>query len=286
MHNLDDNTITDEVLEQFSEGAPTRLRQVACSLIRHLHEFAREVRLTPQEWKTGIDFLTELGHITDDKRQEFILLSDTLGVSMLVDVINHRVPAGATQTTVLGPFYLDNPPLFEQGADISGDAEGEPLYVDITVKDADCNPVPGATVDVWQSDSEGFYDVQKPDVEGSQLRGRLKTDGEGRLRCWSQLPVAYPIPDDGPVGDMLRATKRHPWRPAHMHFLIAAPGHETLVTHLFVHDSLYLDSDAVFAVKDSLICKFPMHPASEAAPDRRKLDRDWRDLHYTFSLSN
>jgi hydroxyquinol 1,2-dioxygenase len=283
MRDINDATITEEVLRRF-EGTPdARLRQIMLSLVKHAHAFVRDVELTPEEWMAAISYLTRTGQISVGGRQEFILLSDTLGVSMLVDAINNAAGSGVTASTVLGPFYLDNPPVLDQGADISGKAEGEPLYVEAEVRSGD-TPLADAIVDVWQSDSEGFYDVQRSDLEGPQLRGRFRTDAAGRVRFWSILPTAYPIPDDGPVGEMLKATNRHPWRPAHLHFMIAAPGHRTLTTHIFVDGDAYLESDAVFGVKSSLIDAFPAQPPGEA-PDGRRMDRPWRRLNYAFGLA-
>jgi hydroxyquinol 1,2-dioxygenase len=284
MRDFDEHTITEEVIDRFKETPDPRLKTILDSLVRHLHDFVRDVEPSFSEWMGAIEFLTRTGQICSGARQEFILLSDTLGVSMLVDAINHRVPAGATETTVLGPFYVEDPPLFADGADISAGLPGEPLYVDALFASADGEPLAGATVDVWQSDSEGYYDVQRPDLEGAALRGRLRTDESGRVRFWSITPTAYPIPDDGPVGQMLTATKRHPWRPAHLHFMVSAPGHETLVTHVFVDGDPYLESDAVFGVKSSLIDAYPVQPAGEA-PGGRIIDGSWRRLDYRFGLS-
>ncbi|MDB5460620.1 MAG: intradiol ring-cleavage dioxygenase [Caulobacteraceae bacterium] len=283
MRDVDEHTITDEVIDRFKDTPDPRLKQIVESLVHHLHDFVRDVEPSFDEWMGAIQFLTRTGQICSDSRQEFILLSDTLGVSMLVDAINHRMPEGATETTVLGPFYVEDPPVFANGADISAGQPGEPLYVDAQFTSPEGAPLAGATVDVWQSDSEGYYDVQRSDLEGAALRGRLFADEEGRVRFWSIAPTAYPIPYDGPVGDMLTATKRHPWRPAHLHFMVAAPGYETLVTHIFVAGDRYLESDAVFGVKSGLIDPFPPQ-APGVAPDGRRMDRRWRRLDYRFGL--
>jgi hydroxyquinol 1,2-dioxygenase len=185
-----------------------------------------------EEWMQAIQFLTRVGQISVGGRQEFIMLSDTLGISTLVDALAHRETAGATQSTVLGPFYRDDQPVLPQGTDIAQGEEGVPLYVDVGFTSAG-DPLAAATVDIWQSDSEGYYDAQRPEL-GSRFRCRFETDVNGRVRCWTIMPTAYPIPHDGPVGEMLKATNRHPWRPAHLHFLVSAPGCETLVTHIFV----------------------------------------------------
>lgn len=284
MSNLDERSITDAVLERFGNTPDPRLQQIVNSVVRHLHDCVREIEPSFEEWMYAIQFLTRTGQISVDGRQEFILLSDTLGVSMLVDAINHRLPKGATETTVLGPFFVDKQPVEEQGADIARGAPGQPLFVEAQFSSVDGKPLKGAVVDVWQSDSEGFYDVQRNDLDAPQLRARFHTDAEGRLRFWTIMPTAYPIPDDGPVGDMLKATARHPWRPAHLHFMAAAPGHTTLVTHVFVAGDKYLESDAVFGVKDSLIDPYPEQPATQAPPDGRNLNGPWRRLRYAFRL--
>lgn len=284
MRDFDENNITAAVIDRYKNTPDPRLKQIMTSLVQHLHDFVRDVQLTEEEWTKAIDFLTRTGHLCTDKRQEFILLSDTLGVSMLVDAINHRFAKGTTETTVLGPFYVQNPPEAELGADIRGEAEGEPLYVDGSILSEDGKPVPNAIIDVWHSDAEGFYDVQLPDLEEPTLRARFHADAEGRFRFWTILPRYYPIPYDGTVGEMLTATKRHPYRPAHVHFKIMADGHETLVTHLFVNGDQYLDTDAVFAVKNSLVRDFTQESPG-VAPDGKKIATPWRRLHNDFVLA-
>ncbi|CAN7330891.1 intradiol ring-cleavage dioxygenase [Bosea sp. LjRoot237] len=285
MRNFDQDSITQAVLERIAGAPDARTRQVSEALVRHLHDFIREVRPTQEEWAKGIAFLTDTGQMCTGTRQEFILLSDTLGVSMLVDAINHDHQSAVTESTVLGPFYVEGPPEAALGSDISGELPGEPMYVSGSVTAADGSPLTGAIVDVWHSDEDGYYDVQhSEDAADLVARARLRTDAQGRFHFWSIKPAAYPIPHDGPVGKMLEAQGRHPWRPAHVHFMIAAPGHETLVTHVFVAGDQYLDSDAVFGVKDSLISEFTGQPAG-TAPDGRTLDRPWCRLTYDFQLS-
>lgn len=283
MRNFDEFTITDAVLERVANAADPRARQVSEALVRHLHAFVREIEPNQAEWEAGIRFLTRVGHMCDSKRQEFILLSDTLGISMLVDAINHRRQENATETTVLGPFYVQGPPEHAHGENISEGLKGEPLHVAGSVAGQDGRPLANAIVDVWHSDDDGYYDVQQDGLHEAAMRARFRTDGQGRFHFWTIKPAAYPIPHDGPVGDMLEAQGRHPWRPAHVHFMIEAPGHETLVTHVFVAGDPYLDSDAVFGVKDSLVRTFEQHSAGRA-PGGRTLDRPYATLHYDFTL--
>ena len=288
MRNFNENTITGAVLGRIAASADPRVKQISEALIRHLHAFVREVRPTQKEWEYGIDFLTRTGQMCDDKRQEFILLSDTLGVSMLVDAINHPVPEGATETTVLGPFYVQAAPEKQNGDDIAGNIagnmEGDPLLVTGSVSTVDGRPLAGATVDVWHSDDDGYYDVQQLDeIGGLAMRARFHADANGRFHFWSIKPAAYPVPHDGPVGEMLEAQGRHPWRPAHVHFMISAPGFEQLVTHVFVAGDQYLDSDVVFGVKDSLIREFVRCPPGRA-PDGRTIASEYFHLNYDFGL--
>ncbi len=285
MRNVDENTITADALSRIQGTADPRLKRIMYSLIRHLHDFAREVELTEEEWWQGIKFLTDTGHITDDKRQEFILLSDTLGLSMLVIAQNNRKPKGCTEATVFGPFHVEGAPQYSLGADIANGAQGEDCYVDTRVRGLNGEPVAGAMVEVWQSDAEGFYDVQYADLKQHRARGILRTDEQGQLYFKSVLPTAYPIPDDGPVGHMLETTGRHPWRPAHMHFMISAPGYERLVTHVFRDDDKYLDSDAVFGVRSSLICHWDRHEAGGQTPDGRRNERPFYSLKFEFVLN-
>ena len=259
MRNLTQDNITQAVIARLAETPDARLKEIMTSLVQHLHAFARDVKLTEEEWFKGIDFLTRVGHITDDKRQEFILLSDTLGLSMLTVAMNNDKPAGCTESTVFGPFFVEGAPHFDLGQDVANGAAGIPCVVQGTVRGLNGEPVPGAEIEVWQADAEGKYDVQR---EGGplQARGVLHANGKGEYHFKSILAEAYPIPDDGPVGEMLRATKRHPWRPAHLHFMIKAPGYETLITHVFRDGDRYLDSDAVFGVRQSLIAQWKKQP--------------------------
>jgi hydroxyquinol 1,2-dioxygenase len=281
VRDFDEFNITQSVMNRFSDAPDARLREVMQRLVLHLHAFIRDVDLSFDEWRTAIQFLTRTGQICSDTRQEFILLSDTLGASMLVDAINHRLRGNATETTVLGPFFVEGAERLRNGADIASGASGVPLLVRGRVTSEEQQPISGAIVEVWQSDSEGFYDVQR--TVGQRLRASFETAASGTFHFWSIVPSYYPIPEDGPVGEMLRATKRHPYRPAHVHFMISAAGYEQLITHVFVNGDRYLDSDAVFGVKNSLVGDFEEH-APGAAPDGRQLDTRWQSLCYEFRL--
>jgi protocatechuate 3,4-dioxygenase beta subunit len=246
------------VAASFADTPDPRLREVMTSLVRHLHDFVKDVELTEEEWGFAVDFLTRTGHMSDDVRQEFILLSDVLGVSMLVETINHRTGGRSTESTVLGPFHMVESPPRDLGDDIALDGKGAPCLVSGQVTGPDGEPLAGASVDVWQANEDGFYDVQQPGIQPERnLRGLFTTDGEGRFWFRSIVPKYYPIPDDGPVGQLLAATGRHPNRPAHLHFIVTAPGYRPVTTHVFVDDSPYLDSDAVFGVKESLVRPVP-----------------------------
>jgi hydroxyquinol 1,2-dioxygenase len=279
VRNIDEQTITPAVLAAMAECGDERLLEVMSSLVRHLHDFAREVSLTENEWFAGIRFLTEAGRITDDRRQEFILLSDVLGLSMLVTAQNNTKPAGCTESTVLGPFFVEGAPKVENGADIANGAPGAPSVVRGRVLGLAGEPVADAVIDVWQSDEDGFYDVQLPAQSGEpEARGRaqLRSDSDGRFHFRSVLPEHYPIPHDGPVGTLLEALGRHPWRPAHVHFKIEAPGYERLITHVFRDGDVYLDSDAVFGVRSSLVADWVRHdPEAGGAEPSYSLDFDF-----------
>jgi hydroxyquinol 1,2-dioxygenase len=284
MREFDETTITEAVLERVANAPDARARRVSEALVKHLHAFIREIEPTEAEWEWGIRFLTETGRLCSDTRQEFILLSDTLGVSTLVDAINHRLPLGATETTVFGPFYAA-PPVFDSGADIRGHLQGRPMYVAGRVSDADGGPLAGARVDVWHSDDQGFYDLQRfGDERRYAGRGRFHSGEDGRFHFWTVRPAAYPIPDDGPVGKMLKAQNRHPFRPEHIHFMIVAPGYRKLVTHIFAAGDQYLESDVVFGVKRSLVEEYQVHRGG-AAPDGRAMDGDWFSLDREFRLA-
>lgn len=234
-----------------------RLAQIMSSLVKHLHGFTKEVALTPDEWLYAVEFLTATGKICSAERQEFILLSDTLGLSMLVDAINNRRPESATENTVLGPFYVEGAPIRAMGDNISLDGKGESCCFIGKVLDLEGNPIDKACLDVWSDNAEGFYDVQQPEVQPKwNNRGRFITGPDGSYRFIGIKPVSYPIPDDGPVGKMLAALDRHPYRPAHMHFKVYAPGYNEIITHTFVGNDYYIGDDAVFGVKQTLVAPY------------------------------
>jgi protocatechuate 3,4-dioxygenase beta subunit len=257
--------ITRQVIASFEDTPDERLREIMQGLVRHLHGFVADVGLTEEEWAQAIAALTATGHITDDQRQEFILWSDTLGVSMLVDAISHRAPPGATESTVLGPFYVAGSPLRENGADIAQQQAGVPAWVQGRVLGIDGAPIEGAELDVWQNGDNQLYAVQDPGAPDDHLRGRFMTGPDGRFAFQAVRPVAYQIPADGPVGRMLAATRRHAWRPAHIHMVIRAAGYVPVTTHIFDAGSDYLDRDTVFAVKPSLVRQFEERAADDPA---------------------
>lgn len=266
MRQFTEETLTEAAIARLKDAKNPRLREIMTSAIKHLHAFAREVELTEEEWFEGIKFLTAVGKKCDDKRQEFILLSDVLGLSMMVVALNHRTAPGATEATVLGPFFVHGAPEWEYGADLRSKVtvKGEDTWVTGRVLSLDGKPIAGATIDVWQAKADGVYDTQDPHAE-FELRGRVKTNPEGRYAFATYKPVFYGVPTDGPVGELLRATGRHPMRPAHMHAIVNAPGYQQVITHVFVEGDPYLDSDAVFAVKDSLVGKYRKVDSPEEA---------------------
>lgn len=257
MQYFSEHTSVATVNDRMGPETTPRMAQVMGALVSHLHAFAKEVHLTQAEWEAGIAFLTKTGQMCSGERQEFILLSDVLGLSMLVDAINNRRPDGATENTVFGPFHVEDAPIRAMGDNISLDGKGDPCLFEGRVIDLSGNAIEGACVDVWSDNADGFYDVQQPGIQPQwNNRGRFYTGADGAYAFRGIKPTSYPIPDDGPVGKMLAAIGRHPYRPAHMHFLVTAPGFQRLVTHTFVGDDSYLTSDAVFGVKQTLIAPF------------------------------
>ena len=295
MIQLEDQDITQEAIARLADCQAPRFKQITAALIAHLHAFVREVQPSQAEWFEAIQFLTATGQKCDDKRQEFILLSDTLGVSMLVVALNqikgaqaYRERAGAdapmpTEATVQGPFYWEGSPPLPLGSDIGAGMPGEPTYYSGRVTDTQGHAIANCCLDVWSGDGDGLYDMQLGDSAGMRLRARFHTDAEGHYRFWSIRPSIYPVPDDGPVGAMLRKMGRHPNRPGHIHMMLYAPGYQSLTTHLFVSDSPYLHSDVVFGVRDSLIVDFVAHP-SGTAPDGRAMSNPYYSATYNFKL--
>jgi catechol 1,2-dioxygenase len=284
MRNLTEKNLTDAVVAKFANAPDARFKEIMTSLVRHLHDFVREVELTEAEWFEGIKFLTATGQKCDDQRQEFILLSDTLGISMLVDAINHRMPSGATESTVLGPFYRAGAPEIEMGGTIAQTDTGDPAYVSGRVTSPDGKPIAGALLDIWQTAPNGLYETQDENQPDYNLRGQLHTDKDGRYAFRTVIPVSYPVPTDGPVGRMLKAMGRHPMRPAHIHFVITAPGYERLATHLFAEGDQYLDSDAVFGVKNSLVVKFEENSSADMAKKLGFKGAPFYTTQYNFGL--
>jgi hydroxyquinol 1,2-dioxygenase len=285
MTQFNDIELTAAVIESFDKTPDPRTKFLLQELVRSLHDYVRKTDLTFGEWEVAIDFLTRTGQKCTPIRQEFILLSDVLGVSMLVDAVNHREREGATQTTVLGPFYVGEHPKMPHGADISSGLEGDRMFVQSRVTDLDGKPLPGVPVDIWHADDDGFYDSQKSTyaAQGPSSRARFITDEDGRLFFRTILPCSYPIPTDGPAGDLVLKTGRHPMRPAHVHFLVAAPGYEPLITHVFIEGDEYLNSDVVFGVKDDLIAT--VEQRSDAfMPDGQPASGPWHLMTYNFRM--
>jgi catechol 1,2-dioxygenase len=278
--------ITKEALRRYEGTEDPRLKEIMQSLTRHLHAFIKDVGLTEAEWWKAVDFLTRTGQMCSGKRQEFILLSDTLGVSMLVDLITHRRPEGATESTVFGPFYREGAPYLPPGGNMAeGETKGTPTMIEGRVLDLSGKPIVGAELDAWQTDPSGLYDSQHEDSDHLHMRGIYTTDAEGRYLIRTSRPVRYQIPSDGPVGEMLKATGRHPWRPAHVHFRVSAEGYHPVTTHLFDPVDPYLDTDAVFGVKDSLITEFKLHESRDRDAERFGMTPPFCTASYDFVLS-
>jgi len=278
--------LVQRVLDSFESTPNPRLKELVQSLTRHLHAFLREVRLTEEEWNSAIRFLTEAGHITGDTRQEFVLLSDVFGASMQMISMNNPANANATEATVLGPFFIEDAPEIQMGEDMSFGAVGEPLWVTGSVVDTSGKPVPGARVEVWEADEDGFYDVQYSD-DRTAARAHFFVPEQGEFQFWGLTPTPYPIPHDGPVGKLLEAVGRSPMRASHLHFMVEAPGYRTLITHIFVRGDELLSSDAVFGVQESLIKDFIQHPAGTPTPDGRVLPETatWSEVRFDIVLA-
>jgi len=284
MAYVTEKTLTDIAMQRWEQTHDPRLREVMVALVKHLHAFVREVELTEEEWMSAIMWLTKTGQLCTDKRQEFILTSDVLGVSMLVDAINHRFDSGTTPSTVQGPFFIPNSPELPMGADMSTGARGEPCYVSGVIRDVDGKPVEGAVVDVWQADGDGLYEAQIAGQEDAYLRAVYRTGPDGRYCVRTIVPLGYAIPMDGTVGNLIHSTDISYFRPAHIHFLIDAPGYDRLVTHLFKENTEYLDSDVVFGVKPELITPFRQMPAGPT-PAGDVSDAPFYTVNYDFVLN-
>ncbi|WP_168074847.1 dioxygenase [Caulobacter sp. SSI4214] len=277
-----EENITDIATARWATCHDPRLRELMTTLVKHAHAFIREVEPTHEEWLAATEYLAAVGQISDEKRKEFILLSDVLGISMLVVMQNGRKPSGATPDTVLGPFHIEESPILEQGADMAGELPGEPVYLSGTVRDHDGNPVAGAELDIWQADQEGAYEAQIPDC-GPRLRALQYTDSEGRYGFWTIAPKGYAIPMDGPVGALISQTDISYFRPAHIHFLLTAPGFQPVVTHLFREGAEYIDNDVVFGAKRELVVPFRAQPAGTVISGQ-KIERDFLTVDYDFVL--
>lgn len=287
MKDLNENNITDAVIGTFGSQTDARLRVVLEALVRHLHAFALEVELTPEEWETGIDFLYRSGQISVPERNEFVLISDVLGLSSLIDILKNREVDGATEHSVLGPFFVDGLPASPVGKDmIAAENDGDAVLAEGRVLTPEGEPIAGASVDVWQNATNGLYDSQDEDLEDHNLRCRMVTGEDGAYRFSSVRPQPYQVPTDGPVGELLRAVGRHPWRPAHFHFKVAAEGYSTLITELFPNDSAYLDEDAVFGVRESIVIDMQdANDAPQAGHLERVLTPPFKHVTYDFTLT-
>jgi len=283
MPEFNEKTITAAVIARLAECKDPRFQRVMSSLITHLHDFVRDVNLTEQEWINALMFLTATGKACTDKRQEFILLSDTLGVSVLVISLNHPPEQGSLESTVLGPFYWENAPEFPLGGNLAAGVSGEPAFYSGRVLTTDGKPIANALLDIWSGDGDGTYDMQMAGDVGMKARGKIRTDAQGRYWFRSIKPTYYPVPTDGPVGVMLRRMGRHPNRPGHIHMIVSAPGYEAVTTHLFVANSEYLDSDAVFGMKESLVTQFDKHPPGKA-PTGEAVSEPFYTVQYDFRL--
>jgi hydroxyquinol 1,2-dioxygenase len=278
-----EDNITELAVERWATAKDPRLAELMTAFVRHLHDFAREVRLTEAEWMAAMQWLTAAGQISNEKREEFILASDVLGLSMLVVQMNHRLDPQATPATVLGPFHIDGSPEFDYAGDMSDGLPGTPLYLHGTVRDLAGNPIAGGVLDVWQADNDGAYEVQIPDVDEARLRAKYTTREDGSYCIRTIAPLGYTIPMDGPVGDLIGRTEISHFRPAHIHFLINVPGYEPLITHLFREGSQYLDSDVVFGTKQELVVRFDEREAGPT-PDGGTSEVPWVEARYDFVL--
>jgi hydroxyquinol 1,2-dioxygenase len=283
MPEFNEQNITAAVIARLADCKDARFKQVMTSLITHLHDFVRDVKLTEEEWINAIMFLTATGKTCTDKRQEFILLSDTLGVSILVISLNHPPEEGSLESTVLGPYYWEGAPEYPHGANLAKGVKGEPAFYSGRVLDTEGRPIANAVLDIWSGDGDGNYDMQMEGDVGMLARGKIRTDAQGRYSFRSIKPTYYPVPTDGPVGAMLRRMGRHPNRPGHIHMIVSAPGYHAVTTHLFVANSEYLDSDAVFGMKESLVAKFNRQPPGKM-PNGEVVSEPFFTVEYDFRL--
>jgi hydroxyquinol 1,2-dioxygenase len=284
MPYVTEQTLTDIALQRWSDIPDPRLRQVMTALVKHVHAFVREIEPTQAEWGTAIDFLTRTGKLCSDKRQEFILFSDVLGVSMLVDAINHRRGSGATPSTVEGPFHVPAAPAMDNGANMAANAPGIPCFCVGKVRGLGGEPIGGATLDLWQTDGEGLYEAQRPGIDGPWMRGLYRTQADGSYLIRTVAPVAYTIPMDGTVGELMNRTNMSHMRPAHIHFALEAPGYHGLVTHLFRAGDEWINDDAVYGVKEPLIVEFKKMPAGSTTPSGEIMNEPFCVVSYDFVL--
>ena len=284
MPYVTEQTLTDIALERWSDIPDPRLREVMTSLVKHIHAFVRDIEPTQAEWATAIDFLTRTGKLCDDKRQEFILFSDVLGVSMLVDALNHRRPSGATPSTVEGPFHIPDAPAMSNGANMAANAPGIPCFCVGKVHGLAGEPVAGATLDLWQTDGDGLYEAQRPEIDGPWMRGIYRAQPDGSYLIRTVAPIAYTIPMDGTVGELMNRTNMSHMRPAHIHFDVTAPGYHGCVTHLFQAGDEWINDDAVYGVKEPLIVDFKKLPAGSKAPSGEIMNEPFYVVSYDFVL--
>lgn len=284
MAYVTEKTLTDVAMKRWSDIPDPRLQQVMTALVKHVHAFVRDIEPTEAEWATAIDFLTRTGQMCNEKRQEFILTSDVLGVSMLVDAINHRRPSGATPSTVEGPFHVPDAPVVANGGNMAANAPGIACFVSGAVRGLSGEPIAGATLDLWQTDGEGYYEAQREGIEGAWMRGLYRSQGDGSYLIRTVAPIAYTIPMDGTIGELMNRTNISHMRPAHIHFAIKAPGYHGLVTHLFQSGDTYIDTDVVYGVKEPLIVEFKKMPPGSKAPSGEIMNEPFYVVHYDFVL--
>jgi hydroxyquinol 1,2-dioxygenase len=277
-------TITDQAISRWNTAHDPRLAELMTAAVKHLHAFAKEVNLTHEEWLNGLNFLARVGQWTTDARGENILLSDVLGLSMLTVMLNDKLPKGATPHTVLGPFHVDDSPELPMGADMAEGVSGEPCYITGVVRNLKGEPIAGAELDMWQADEAGIYEVQLSEKDGPYLRGIYHSGPDGRYAVKTIAPLGYSIPMDGPVGELVYKTDISYFRPAHIHFILSAPGYQKIITHLFKRGTEYIDNDVVFGVKEELVTDFKKHPPG-TTPTGERSDVPFWTIQYDFTLA-